>query len=186
VSTEAKIQNLPQFLESLKAAQKVASDLSSPLKEIGRDWMRTNRTIFQHSGPGPFRDLSGGRARRNRRGQFQSPNAGYKAEKLKKWGFVYPILKASGALERSLTDPGDSNALFEVRDGHELVLGTRLTSRGAPYPKFLNDGTSKMPARPFLSIPQLSVARWKLILKSFLIGRLNPGGPGAAAAKVGG
>ncbi len=42
-----------------------------------------------------------------------------------------PILRASGALYRSLTDPFDSNAIFLIRPT-EMVRGTRL-----PYAKYV-------------------------------------------------
>jgi phage gpG-like protein len=183
MAAQIQIQNLAAFLASVRDAQRVVRDLTEPLQQIGRDWMRSNETIFALSGPGPWTDLSGSRSGRDAKGRFRSKISGYKAEKLRRWGFVYPILKASGRLERSLTQPGDPGALMEVVNGTELRLGTRVTGRGgANYPAFLHRGTSRMPARPYLEIHQLSVQRWKLILRTFIIGRLTPGAPGAAAA----
>lgn len=172
-----KIANLEAFLASVREAQRTVGDLTIPLTEIGQDWMRTNQTIFTLSGPGPWKDLSGGRAGRNAKtGRYQSPNSGYKAQKLKKWGFIYPILKASGALERSITQPGDPNSLFEIINGETLILGTKVTSPGGVnYAAILNE------ARPFMNIPELSVARWLVILKTFIISRTTPGAAAAVA-----
>jgi hypothetical protein len=169
-------------MASVREAQRSVGDLTEPLTEIANDWLRTNRLLFQVSGPGPWADLSGGRSRRDAKGRFRSPNGGYKAAKLKRWGFVYPILRASGRLERSLTEPGNPEGLIEIENGTNLRLGTRVTGAGgANYPAFLQHGTSTMPARPFLEIPQLSIQRWKLILRTFIMGRLTPGGAAAAA-----
>lgn len=175
MTAQMKITNFEAFLASVRDAERIAGDLTEPLSQIGADWMRTNQSVFQLSGPGPWVDLMGSKPRRNKKtGRFQSPNGGYKAQKLKKWGFVYPILKASGALERSLTQPGDPNSLFEIVNGKNLILGTKVMSRsGANYPFFLARGTSKMRARNYLSIPELSVARWIGILKNFIVGRIS-------------
>lgn len=179
MATEIRIANLEAFQASLREAQRVVGDLREPFQKIRADWLRTNRTLFSFSGPGPWRDLSGA-ARRDKKGRFQSPSAGgYKAQKLKKWGFVYPILKASGRLERSVTEPGAPGAYFEIVGGTTLRLGTTVTAPGgAPYPYFLQVGTRFMPSRPFLEIPELSLERWKAILRAFIVTRLTPGGGG--------
>jgi hypothetical protein len=130
--TQTRIQNIDAFLASVREAQRVTKDLREPFEKIRDDWMKGNRTIFQLAGPGPWADLSGTRSKRAKNGRFQSPNGGYKAEKLKKWGFVYPILKASGRLERSITEKGNPEALFEVEGGTTLRLGTSVTLRGHP------------------------------------------------------
>jgi hypothetical protein len=177
MGTEFKVANLESFLRSVKDAQKQCADLSVPFTQIGQDWMRSNKTIFSYSGAGPWADLSGGRARHDSKGRYQSPDGGYKAQKLKKWGFVYPILKASGELERSLTVPGDPNSLFVVKPTG-IEIGTKVVSKdGAPYPAFLAHGTRTMPARNYLTIPAISVMRWKQILQTFIVGKLTaPGG----------
>lgn len=182
MATQIQIANLSQFLASVRDAQKQCANLTEPLTSIGLDWMRTNQTIFALSGPGQFADLSGGKPARNAKtGRYQSQNGGYKAQKLKKWGFVYPILKASGALQRSLTQPGDSGSLFQIINQQTLILGTKVTGKGgANYPAFLNFGTSKMPARSFMNVPQISVARWTLILKTYIVGKLSASGSGQA------
>ena len=179
MAAQIEIANIESFLASVRRAQAAVGDLSVPLRQIGLDWMRSNQTIFALGGPGPWVDLSGGRSGRDpKTGRYRSPNSGYKAAKLRRWGFVYPIGKASGALERSITVPGDANSLFEVMNGQALILGTRVVSKtGANYPAFLRDGTRTMPARNLFQIPDLSVKRWELILETFLVGRLRADQP---------
>ncbi len=109
---------------------------------------------------------------------------GYKKEKLKRYGFVYPMLVASGALRSSLTQMGDSNSLFEIFNKSTLALGTKVVGKGgANYPMFLNYGTKKMPARHFMEIPKLSVARWMGILKKFVFTAWGPPGKPAVAQR---
>lgn len=187
MATQIRIANLSEFLASVREAQAVASDLTQPLSAIARDWMTTNKLIFALNGPGPFADLSGSRERRNKKtGRFQSTNGGYKAAKLKRWGFVYPIGKASGRFEASMTDPASPDALVEIINGQTLILGTRvLSDRGANYPAFLQFGTRRgMPPRPgFFDIPELSVARWQLILRTFIVDTISGEAPTASAAE---
>lgn len=166
---EFRIENQASFTAALKRYQAEFTDLTIPLTQIGLDWLKQNTTFFNKSGAGSFADLSGGREGRNAKsGRFQSPNGGYKAQKLKKWGFIYPILRASGALERSITELGAPGQVFNIAGGNRINLGTSVTGKGgAPYPKFLNDGTRNMPARKFMGISEVTAARWKSFLEKY-------------------
>jgi hypothetical protein len=178
---QIRIQNLAEFQASLRAAQARVQDLTQPLTEIGLDWLRQNKTIFEGGGNRSFADLSGGRSRRDRKGRFRSPNGGYKAQKLRRWGFIYPILRASGRLERSITEAGAPGQIFTLVGGSRIQLGTSVRSRsGADYPRFLNDGTRVMPARRFLSISELTSTRWRRLLEDFVAGAVgSPGRTGS-------
>ena len=124
------------FKKALRRAGKISSDLRAPFKTITASFYKTNKILFSFTSNGPFDDLS----------------ENYKREKDKKWGFIYPILKASGDLERSITNPTDPNTVASVLNKTTLVLGTKVTKKGAPYPAFLQFGTKFMPARPYLVV----------------------------------
>ena len=176
MAAQFQIQNLTAWLEAIETAKKRASDLTDPLHRIGRDWMRSNVPFFRQKSGGIFEDLSNrGSTVRVRgfgpakTGEKTAQIGGYKLQKLRRWGFIYPILRASGRLERSMTVPGDPNSLFEILNRETLILGTRAVSdQGANYPAFLNEGTKFMPARPFLTVSEPLQYRMTQILKDFI------------------
>jgi len=125
------------FRKALIEAGKKSNDLRTPFRLITQSFYKTNMALFQMKSKGPFKDLS--------------PK--YKKQKKREWGFIYPILKASGKLEKSLTSPTNPDTIATVLNKTTLLLGTKVTSdKGAPYPAFLQFGTRKMPARPYLVV----------------------------------
>lgn len=114
---------------ALARALEETEDLRVPLTLIAKDWFKTNRVIFQLKGPGRYVDLK--------------PRT--KAQKRRKFGFIYPILEASGKLSASITQPTNPNAVNEIINKRTLVMGTKV-----PYAGYLQYGTSNMPARPFV------------------------------------
>ena len=126
-----------KFKKALRAAGKKSQDLRIPFREITASWYKVNMALFSLKNKGPFKDLS--------------PK--YKKAKRRRWKFVYPILKASGKLESSLTVPTDPNTIASVLNKTTLILGTSVVGKNnAPYPTYLQTGTSKMPARPYMVI----------------------------------
>lgn len=185
MSFEFRISNREAIKRELEEARRLVGDLSVPLTAIAGDWFRTNRLYFQASGSGPWADLSNGNAPRGKVRGFGAKKTGekggrvggYKEQKLKRWGFVYPILRASGKFERSITEPADSNSLLEILNASTLLLGSRAVSdRGAPYPKFLHTGTNQMPARGWANVQKITVARWVGILRTYVLDTLGPSG----------
>src|SRR3990167_7515127 len=129
-----EISNESAFKQRLHEISKKVNDLTIPLTLISQSWFKSNRAIFSLKGPGKYEDLS--------------PK--YKLFKTKTFGSPYPILKLSGSLEKSITEPTDHRAISEIVNKKVLLLGSRVTSKdGAPYAIFLHNGTSRgMPARP--------------------------------------
>lgn len=117
-----------RFKNALTKAINSVNDLTIPLQLISRSWFKSNMAFFALKGPGKFVDLA-------------------ESTKLQKDPDVYPILRRSGALEKSITDPTDGDAISIIVNKTGVVLGTR--TRYAPY---LHFGTKKMPARPFVMI----------------------------------
>ncbi len=158
--TSYSVDNDKKFRNYLAKVGAKVSDLTIPLTLISKDFYKSQKAIFMLKSAGQYPDLS--------------PN--YKKRKQKKWGFVYPILKASGALEASTTDPTDSQAINEIVNRNELIIGTRV-----PYGVYHQSDSprSKLPLRKFLFIgPEAGrfamseqtgrLQRWIGILEGFM------------------
>lgn len=147
-----------KFRQAITFASQAVGDLTVPFNLIAKNWYQSNKAIFSLSGPGKYKDLT----------------EKYKKTKKNKWGFVYPILKASGDLESSITDPSDPNAINLIINGNILELGTRIGY--GVFHQSLAPRT-KMPFRPFLFIgaedqapSQLNTRRdaWVAIISSYV------------------
>ena len=153
IKAEYEIDPKGEFDRALRKAQKKVKDLTVPLTLISREWFKANRSQFDkgRKGPGKYKDLSEKPFRAfwtNNRG-YAALYKGTKDYKEEHLGFVYPILRASGKLADSMTDPKNSDAISLVINKKSLLLGTKVKSKkGVSYPSFLHFGTRRMPARP--------------------------------------
>lgn len=111
---------------ALRIASRDLQDLRVPLEEIHDRFMQSRRFIFKLKSPGLYEDLS----------------PAYKKRKAK-FGPVYPILRDTGRLERSVTT-NNGDHIKIIRPKH-LTIGSSV-----PYADFHQEGTRKMPKRPFL------------------------------------
>lgn len=153
----AQITNAAEFQAALRRAQSKVSDLTIPLILIAKDFYKSQKAMFQLKGPGQYEDLS----------------PGYKKQKKKAVGFVYPILKRSGALERSVTTPTDSNSINQIIDKNTLIIGTKVKyaakhqfGQGVPLRPFLFVG----PESRFATNEQSGrLGRWKNILEQYVL-----------------
>lgn len=116
-----------EFTKAVKKTIKEVEDLTIPFTLISKSWFQSNKAIFRLKGKGKYEDLS----------------SGYKKLKQKQAGFIYPILKLSGKLEKSITDPTATGAISLILNKQTLVLGTAVS-----YAQFHQKGTRYMPARP--------------------------------------
>ncbi len=150
-----------EFQKKLKEVYKKTKDLTIPLRLIATSWFRGNNSIFDENraGPGRYADLSQKPffAKWERKGSDLRKfyPGGYKEYKRAKYGFAYPILKARGALQASITDPADVNSINLIINKSTLVLGTKV--KYAIYHQSQKPrGTGKtgraMPYRPFLFV----------------------------------
>jgi phage gpG-like protein len=119
-----------EFTEAIKKALDEVDDLTIPFTLITKSWFKGNKAIFSLKGPGKYPDLS--------------PK--YKEQKKKAVGFIYPILRRSGALENSITEASDSNAINLIINKNTLVLGTKIK-----YGHYHQFGEGQ-PLRPFILI----------------------------------
>jgi hypothetical protein len=87
-----------------------------------------------------------------------------------------PILYKTGALLRSLGEPGAAGHVEEL-EGYSLTLGSRL-----PYALYHQTGTRRLPARPIIVLSGARSERWTEIVrqqiaeKTLLLGPLQLGG----------
>lgn len=122
-----------KFQAAINEAIKQVDDLTIPFNLITQSWFKTNMAIFALKGPGKYQDLS----------------EGYK--KWKQWFLKsttpYPILKLTGALEASITQPGADGSIAQIINKTTLVLGSSI-----PYAKDHQTGNRRknLPARPWL------------------------------------
>src|SRR5688572_19842345 len=100
-----KVDPDKQFQTAVKDALKQVKDLTIPFTLMTKSWFQGNKAIFALKGPGKYTDLSDA----------------YKIQKKNAVGFIYPILRRSGVLEKSLTVPGDSNAISIILNKNTLV-----------------------------------------------------------------
>lgn len=167
-----------EFKRAIDSVYLATGDLTIPFKLMAREWYRSNASIFKLKGPGRYVDLSTKpfyawwEKNQNLRKTYLN---GYKSYKQAKWGFAYPILKASGRLEQSITNPQSDEAInYITPDKSTLVLGTKT-----PYAIYHQSDRprKKMPYRPMLfvgveqiapnDIRQNRVKNWLKILDSY-------------------
>jgi phage gpG-like protein len=108
------VENDLAFRKTLKDAAKAVDDLTLPLNLITKDFYKSQKAIFKLKGPGEYPDLS--------------PK--YKKQKQKKVGFTYPILKLTGRLEGSTTNPTHPEAINRIIRNRVLEIGTKVPYAG--------------------------------------------------------
>ena len=120
-------------------------------------WQWNEINIFGLSGPGQYADLSDA----------------YQNYKENVVGFIYPMLKFDGILEASITGEDSVYSVAQIYDDH-LIMGTNATSKnGTPYPYYLNEGTYKMPARPFIIKNKEQMESYARIFKETFVRQLD-------------
>lgn len=174
--TSYEVDNDRKFRDAINRAKGAIKDLRIPLTEISKDFFRGNKAIWLLKGPGQYPDLSDA----------------YKKQKRDKYKFIYPILKANGALEKSMTNPTDPNSVNEIINKAMLTVGTRL-QYGIYHQS--DEPRSKIPLRKFLFIgPESSKfapsalsgrgERWLNIINSFVLTSLGAVGTVASGGKI--
>ncbi len=161
VLTSYAVDNDRSFRTALEKAKALAEDMRRPLELVSKDFFKSQDGLWNTSGAGRYPDLT----------------TRYKIQKENRWGFIYPLLEASGALRRSLTNPSDSNAVAEIVNRDTLVMGTKLPYARAVQSKrkFLFIGPE---AQKFATTAHMGrVDRWKKIFRDHLLEGL--GAPGA-------
>ena len=131
--------NNRQFGSALKGAIKQIGNLKWALEKISDDFYTSERAIFLLTSRGGYKDL----------------DKDYAKQKERKFGFVYPILKASGRLEKAITSKNSPDSI-NIVGKQTLVIGEKTG-----YGIFHNSDKTprkKIPQRKFVFIGPES--RW--------------------------
>jgi phage gpG-like protein len=131
------VTNLNEFRAQLAIARNRVEDLSVPLGEIARDFYKSQKAIFMLKSPGGYQDLSEQYKVQKKRGDKNHHGVP-----------IYPILKRSGRLEYSITEPGSPENITVIGKD-TLEIGTTV-----PYGVYHDSDTPrrKIPHRKFLFI----------------------------------
>jgi hypothetical protein len=108
-------------------------------------------------------------------GQYPDLRPSTKAHKQAAGKPIYPILRDSGLLERSMTNPTDPNAVNEIINKSTLLIGTKVE-----HGLFPQVGAGRQPVRKFLFIgPEAArfatsdqmgrLQRWTSILQDHVV-----------------
>jgi phage gpG-like protein len=149
--TSYEVLNDEKMSSALRRAASVSNDLKIPFSQIAKDFQKSRKAIFALSSAGQYPDLSTKpfyawwEKDDNLQRQY---DGGYKEYKKAKYGFSYPILKATGRLERSVTDASDPENVTSIGP-LELKMGTRT-----PYAVYHQSDLprSRLPLRKFLFV----------------------------------
>lgn len=118
--------SLRKLGEAFKRLENATGDLTKSFEIIASDFYKSNEGLIFSAKPGKYADLK----------------TSTKEQKSRKYGFIYPVLVASGRLKASLTKRGNVDNITNITK-REMVLGTNV-----PYSTYLQVGTKNMDARP--------------------------------------
>ena len=157
--TSYDVLNDKLFQRNIDRALKGLSDLRTPFKMIANDFYKSEMAIFKLQGPGKYPDFKSEKSKR---------------QKQKEVGFTYPLLKRSGALMDSVTNPAAKGSFLNIQRTF-LQIGTTID-----YGKYHQSDLprKKIPQRKFLFVgPEAKryassdiagrTARWINILASY-------------------
>lgn len=131
--------NNTEFQGVLKSAIKQIGNLKWALQRISEDFYISEKAIFQLKSRGGYTDLDDVYAKR----------------KQKKFGFTYPILKATGRLEKAITSKNSPDSI-NIVGKQTLIIGEK-TGYGI-YHNSNKTPRKKIPQRMFVFIGPES--RW--------------------------
>lgn len=170
--TSYSIQNDAAFRAGLDRALNTVTDLRIPYGLILQDFYKSQRAIFKLKSAGLYPDFKGERD--------QDGKTPYQKRKLKKFGFDYPLLKATGKLEKSTTTPNSEGSVSKITP-LTLVFGTSI-----PYAIYHQSDSprSKIPLRKMIFIgpeaPRFATSeqkgrlqRWLNILNDYVLKSLK-------------
>lgn len=162
-----KVENDKEFDRMIEDTLKKVSSLQIPFKLIANDFYISQKSIFKLKGPGGYPDFQGKKIKDLRKGPLKQATpkrnpisskydsyTPYQYYKEKNYNLPrgYPLIKATGRLERASTTSNSPDSILIIKP-KSLVIGTDLE-----YADFLQDGTRKMPARkPFFIGPEVRI-----------------------------
>lgn len=143
-----------EIKSKLREAARLGLNLTLPFTMFAKSWFQSNKSIFALKGPGQYPDYGGFNPNEILYGTTTRRMAA-KKRKQREVGFVYPMMKRTGLLEDSLTNPSHNQAINLIVNKNALYLGTRV--KYAPFHQSPAART-KMPFRPvvFLGVEQVA------------------------------
>jgi phage gpG-like protein len=186
--TSYVVDNDNRFLNAIKQASQMSQDLRVPFGLILADFYKSQQALWKLNGPGmypPFKNSTGSyrKTEKASRKYVSDNKSRYQEEKLKKYGFDYPLLVASGKLAASLSGPNNPGAIASINP-LSLIIGTSIQygiyhqsdapRRKIPLRKFLFIGPE---APAFASSDQIGrPTRWVAIMQDFINQQLKKAG----------
>lgn len=158
--TTYSVDSDKRFEKALERARAEIKDLSPALKDISDDFYQSQESLFSLKTRGRYPDLK--------------PKTKLRKEAMV--GFVYPILKFSGALADSTLAPNAPGSVLVITK-ETVVIGSSI-----PYGVFHQAGTKHLPVRKFIfsSDKQFDteetkgrVGRWLNILNNFVLAKMS-------------
>lgn len=132
-----EIENDREFQSAIDKAIKQIGSLKAPFKQISNDFYRSEKAIFRLKSQGQYPDFKNEESRQS---------------KERAVGFDYPLLKRTGRLMRSVTEPDEEGSINEITD-LSLTIGTNIKNKkGYMYPAVHQFGSKHVPMRKFLFI----------------------------------
>lgn len=178
------------FAKGLERAQSAVADLRPAFKSIAADFYRSEKSIFMLKSAGQYPDFKNSPIKLKSGKTYTPAESPYKVRKRKIHGFEYPLLKATGALEESVTSPNGKDAVY-ILDKQGVTIGSKVPYLGYHQS---DEPRAKMPLRKILFIapesgtannPQLQgrLPRWLNIMNTYVLRSM---GVDAKSAGVGG
>jgi hypothetical protein len=177
------------FAEGLKKAQDLVEDLRPALKDIAADFYRSQKAIFKLSSAGGYPDFKISSITTKSGRTYTPSESPYRARKKKMYGFDYPLMKATGNLERSVTSPNGKGSIYRL-EKQSLEIGSSLS-----YLEYhqSDEPRQKMPLRKVLFIGpearnvsdsdiQGRLPRWLKILNTYVLRSMGATSEEAIAA----
>jgi phage gpG-like protein len=164
------IANDQKFEAQIKQATALVGDLRVPFQSIVKDFHRSRKAIFKLKGAGKYPPFKGKK--------LSDGRTAYQRKKIKEYGFDYPLLKASGRLEASVTGVNADSIVIIQKTA--LAIGTRV-----PYAVYhqSDEPRFKIPLRKFLFIgpeaPEFvddtrgNLDRWTKIINDYVTRKLG-------------
>jgi len=140
--------------KALNKAKRLAIDLTPVWDSIAKSFYKAEKFIFKLKSAGQYVDFQGLKIKQTWSTENPRPKSRKRDGEMtayqwfkKKRGITpkgYPLLKLSGALEKSIISPDDANSILEIKK-FSLTIGTKV-----PYGIFHQEGTRVLPQRQFL------------------------------------
>jgi hypothetical protein len=155
---DINVDAIKGLTEKLSKINNGLHDLSPLFEQMSADFYKYEKTVFQLKGPGQYEDL--------RKSTYDA--------KMRKYGFAYPILFATGKLALSLMDRGSSGAV-NVITKQGFVIGTSVpyaVYHHSKLPRKKNKwGADRLPYRPLWEseFPRSRMwARWNRLIEAYI------------------